>query len=67
MRGASSSSETAVSFGGLGLSGLGVSRGIAFLLCVLLGSMRSLLSGRPRGDWNGVPESRREKIKIRPL
>ena len=45
VRGASSSSETAVSCGGLGLSGLGVSRGIAFLLCVLLGSMRSLLSG----------------------
>ena len=45
MRGASSSSETAVSCGGLGLSGLGVLRVVAFLLCVLLGSMRSLLSG----------------------
>ena len=64
VKGASSLSETAVSCCASARRAWVCRVWLRSRAVVGAGSMRSLLSGLLEGDWDGVPESRREKIKI---
>ena len=66
MEGASLLSETVVSVLWWGLASLACE--CCVWLCSLSvacsGCMHSLLSGRPMGNWDGVPESHTKKFKF---